>query len=273
MKDFELYLVSNGSMGLFPHNSLSAFTNHLAEPIHLEGDWRVSLAEITIPSIVKNLVKISFSKETRIVLNANNKSQYKYVKGAKYDLEEGLYHSVDELLQTMMDVSDTDMQWNVNPVTQKLSLTMQAGNGFTFRERHVLDILGFSGRKQWGNDISLGHKIYAHSVPQDEIEWFDPFTIEGDYPVDISGGRHLTFVYLNIIEYQNVGDSKSPLLRFLSTDIKLNKGTIVEKSSQNHYSFRDLQWKPLLSSTIQSIKVELRNESGDLIPYVKLHLP
>ena len=55
MDNFEVYLVSNGSMQLYPNNTLASFTNHLSEPLQLDGNWRVSLSSISIPTAVKNI--------------------------------------------------------------------------------------------------------------------------------------------------------------------------------------------------------------------------
>ena len=39
----------------------------------------------------------------------------------------------------------------------------------------------------------------------------------GDFPVDLCAGKHLIFIYTNIIEYQYVGDAKAPLLRVIDS--------------------------------------------------------
>ena len=41
-------------MDVYPGNKMAAFRNLLPEPLHLDGDWRVALAEIIFPSSVKN---------------------------------------------------------------------------------------------------------------------------------------------------------------------------------------------------------------------------
>ena len=33
----------------------------------------------------------------------------------------------------------------------------------------------------------------------------------GEFPADLCAGKHLIFIYTNIIEYQYVGDAKAPL--------------------------------------------------------------
>ena len=42
-----------GSMNVYPENTMAAFHNLLAHPVHL-GDWHVVLAEIMFPTSVEN---------------------------------------------------------------------------------------------------------------------------------------------------------------------------------------------------------------------------
>ena len=51
MDSFTMELVSNASGELFPHNTLSSFTNLLPEQVNLEGQWEVALSEISYPSM------------------------------------------------------------------------------------------------------------------------------------------------------------------------------------------------------------------------------
>ena len=39
---------------------MATFRNLLAQPIHLQGAWRVALAEIIFPASIKNLTTIDF---------------------------------------------------------------------------------------------------------------------------------------------------------------------------------------------------------------------
>ena len=61
MDEFDIYLESAGSMNIYSGNTMAAFRNLLAHPIHLEGDWRVALAEIIFPTSIKTLLQLTFS--------------------------------------------------------------------------------------------------------------------------------------------------------------------------------------------------------------------
>ena len=47
-----------------------------------------------------------------------------------------------------------------------------------------------------------------------------------DYPVDISAGTQMMFIYLDIIHYQIVGDTKAPLLRVIDTNRRVKNGYV-----------------------------------------------
>ena len=60
MDEFGIHLESAGSMKIYNGNTMAAFRNLLAHPIHLEGDWRVALAEIIFPTSIKNSTTTDF---------------------------------------------------------------------------------------------------------------------------------------------------------------------------------------------------------------------
>ena len=60
MDEFDIYLESTGSMNIYRDNTMAVFRNLLAHPIHLEGDWRVALAEIIFPTRIKNITTTDY---------------------------------------------------------------------------------------------------------------------------------------------------------------------------------------------------------------------
>ena len=61
MDEFDKYLESAGSMNIYSGNTMAVFRNLLGHPNHLEGDWRVALAEINFPTRIKNITTTNFS--------------------------------------------------------------------------------------------------------------------------------------------------------------------------------------------------------------------
>lgn len=262
-----LYLVSNGSMSIFPENTLSAFTNLLAEPLSLQGEWRVALSEINTPSTMKNVSKTEFIRLEALYFG----EAIGWSTEGIYTIEAGVYHNVSELLEQIQEVSGISMSWEINPIDQKLSITFDLGDGLCFPTREIVNILGFQGIPYLflgSEGVQIGHQQYRKLVGKEKSNENAKFTLTGDYPIDLTGGRHLIFVYLDIIEYQSVADTKAPLLRLISCDTRLKNGTINAIETLKTRTFKTLEFKSLLSNNIKSIRAELRTESGDLVPFI-----
>ena len=63
-----------------------------------------------------------------------------------------------------------------------------------------------------GRGVHIGYKMGTvtsnKSMKSDETKAYF-----GEFPADLCAGKHLIFIYANIIGYQYVGDAKAPLLR------------------------------------------------------------
>ena len=90
---------------------------------------------------------------------------------------------------------------------------------------------------------------------------------QSDFPVDITCGSQLIFVYIDIIEYQIIGEVRAPVIKIIETERRLRNGSINTVTPIHHKTFTILDYKPILSNNIQNIKVELGNEAGKLIPF------
>ena len=70
-----------------------------------------------------------------------------------------------------------------------------------------------------------------------------------------------------MIEHQNVGDVRAPIMKIIESERRLRNGSINTVTPIHHKSYTNLDYKPLLSNNIQKIQVEMRNETGKLIPF------
>ena len=76
-------------------------------------------------------------------------------------------------------------------------------------------------------------------------------------------------IYSDLVEYSIVGDTKVPLLRCLPFISKLKGGDIITTGQyMNYQTFSNLQFRPLLKNSFQSIHIDLRDTSGEKIPFV-----
>ena len=82
---------------------------------------------------------------------------------------------------------------------------------------------------------------------------------------------HYLMIYSEIIEYNIVGDTKTPLLRCIPFISKVKSGNISSTGQyMNYQPFTNLQFKKLLKNSFHSIKIELRDSTGEKIPFVSV---
>ena len=91
---------------------------------------------------------------------------------------------------------------------------------------------------------------------------------EPDFAYDIVRIHSLT-IYSDLLEYSLVGDTKAPLLRYFPFISKLKGGDIITTGQyMNYQTFSNLQFRPLLKNSFHSIHIDLRETSGEKIPFV-----
>ena len=137
--------------------------------------------------------------------------------------------------------------------------------GITFPDNKFPSILGFNGTHD-GSGYHIGYKMLDTfenlAMTEDEEK-----TFVGDYPFDLSAGKQLIFIYVNIIEYQYVGDTKAPLIRVIDSKQRLKNGSPCEIEPTHRIVFSNLEYKKLLSKNFQSIEIQLRTKIGQLVPF------
>ena len=274
--EFDVYLVSNGSMNLYPGNTLSSFTNLLSQPIYLKGSWSVALAEITFPTLAKNVPDTVIEKVQGIDWSVIEPEQWYDVPRTKYFLPGGFYKSVEEILNTVKGITKTqEFSYDVNQM-RRVWVMVPENTAYLFSPPDVLSMCGFE-TNQLGSIRLLPVKTISHYSGDEENtnDLKHLATIVrahgkdvATYPFDLSGGSNIMFVYTNIIEYQPVADKRAPLLRLIAMQHKIENDIMVEDESIHHKGFDNLQFKSLLTNTIAAIQIELRNEAGQLMPFV-----
>ena len=83
--------------------------------------------------------------------------------------------------------------------------------------------------------------------------------------------KHSFMIYSDLIEYNIVGDTKTPLLRCFPFISKLKAGDILTTGQyMNYQTFSNLQFRPLLKTSFHSIHIDLRDTSAEKIPFVSV---
>ena len=82
---------------------------------------------------------------------------------------------------------------------------------------------------------------------------------------------HSLMIYTDIVEYNIIGDTKAPLLRCFPFISKLKSGDIITTGQyMNYQTFSNLQFRRLLNNSFHSIHIDLRDTSGEKIPFVSV---
>ena len=135
--------------------------------------------------------------------------------------------------------------------------------GVTFPSEEIPSVIGFKGIPD-GNGIHIGYKIIPNAnrfMKSDDTKAY-----YGEFSADLCAGKHLIFIYTNINENQYVGDAKAPLLRVIDPKQRLKNGSVCEPEPIYRTVFTNLDYKSLLTNTIQSNSIELRTNTGQLVP-------
>ena len=221
----------------------------------LEGERQVALSSISFPSNINNVnsnLLVVYVNSGAELDAPNNRS------GHLRKIRKGIYTSLDQLMDELRRIAHLkQFDYTFDKITHKLVLQFGANEGLSFENEEVPCILGFKGKKDNPHDgyIHIGYKADTTLNRH-----------QSDFPVDITCGSQLMFVYIDIIAYQNIGDVRAPVIKIIESERRLRNGSINIVTPIHHKSFTILDYKPILSN-IQNIKVELRNEAGKLIPF------
>ena len=260
--EFTIDLLSNASMDVFNENTMAAFRNQLSQPIHLQGEWQVALTSLSFPSNINNVNSGEIVVYKNSMTDPNESSNR---SGQLRKIRTGIYNSWEDPVSEIVRIARLkQFDRKFDKITQKLVLTFGENGGLSFQDNEIPSILGFKRTPDpaYIGFVHIGYKTrLENGAPNSPNRHF------GIFPVDITCGSQLVFVYIDIIEYQHVGDSRVPILKIIESERRLRNSSLNTVAPVHHKTFTNLDYKRLLSNNIQSIKVELRSEIGKLIPF------
>ena len=250
MDSFTIDLASKASSQLFPINMLSSFTTFLPEQVSSDGQWEVAISQISYPPMYQNVTEGKFILYDEKLSKATE----------AYYLEPGLQSSITEIVEAMDTLiqkrnnhRDTCITIKVSRVTQKVKL-------YLANEESSQAIFSTDLGHIFGGDVRNDSGILMRGKgPHEPIFAYDFVRI------------HSLMIYTNIVEYNIVGDTKTPLLRCFPFISKLKSGDILTTGQyMNYQTFSNVQFRRLLKSSFHSIHIDLRDTSGEKIPFVSV---
>ena len=243
MDSFTIELVSNASGELFPENTLGSFTNFLPEQVNLEGQWEVAISEISYPSMYQNITEGYFMFfDERLSKSTSN-----------YNREPGLYISIIDIVEAMKTLIQERNNHNETCITVKVSR----------RTQKVVIMLANDTSGLAFCSTDLGH-VYGNNVGNEfGVLMIGKGPHEPEFAYDIVR-IHSLMIYSDLLEYSIVGDTKAPLLQCFPFISKLKGGDIITVGQyMNYQTFSNLQFRPLLKNSFQSIHIDLRDTSSE----------
>ena len=186
--------------------------------------------------------------------------------GEKLSIMTGTYNSVVDILTTIKrTVGLPNFSFREIKKTGNFENLMRKNEGISFPSNEIPSTISFSGIPD-GSGVHIGYKM-KNATSNRLMKSDETAAYYGEFSVDLCSGKHLDSIYTNIIGYKYVGDTKAPLLRVINSKQRLRNGSLCELELTHRIVFSNLDCKKLLSNTIQSISIELRTETGELVPF------
>ena len=176
--------------------------------------------------------------------------------GETEQITKGGYDEVEKLFNEINRKINLDnLSFSIHPIAKHLSIWMPYWEVITFESPQIPSILSFKSISD-GTGYHIGYKESSHihsTLTSQNLIY--------DYPV----GTQTIFIYLDIINYQVVRDTKAPLLRVIDANRRVKNGYACGIEPNHRKVFSDLDYKKFLVINIQSIAVTLRTETVDLL--------
>ena len=169
-------------------------------------------------------------------------------------------HSITDIVEAMKRPIQERNNYNETCITVKVSR----------RTQKVVIMLANDTSGLAFCNTDLGH-IFGNNVGNEiGVLMIGKGPHEPEFAYDIVR-IHSLMIYSDLVEYNIVGDTKAPLLRCFPFISKLKGGHIITTGLyMNYQTFSKLHFRPLLKISFHSIHIDLRNTSGEKIPFVSV---
>ena len=292
LREITINLVSNASMTTFPETTLSQFTTLLLQQLNLSGFWEVALVEIAWPAAIQNITYGQFkyrvaaeksqtygggdSSENRkrrlgerpcgmVTMNQPpiRSVQETFVEKIT-NIKPGVYLSVDQILHSICKKIFVRpvggkflLSWKLDAPSEALKVYYEGNK----QECMFMGTISQDLQKVLGMKTLIDCSENDKSTKEGKNRQVISKKV-GKFPTDLS---ETIFLYCDLVQNETLGDSRTALLRA----IPLTERSITGKHQQQNYgTFNNLQWRRIVKSSIESISVSLRNETGQLFPFL-----
>jgi len=246
---FFVTLPSDSSMKCYPENTVAKFTTKLPQPMTLEGEYEVGLAELIYPLTWYNIN--NFDAKYWIAIAEYGSLGYPLkrcvIETNNYrDTEEFIDSLNNQMTTVFKDIEHVKLQFIYHKNSEKIEYKWKTTNTGD-PQRTILEFM-------------LSPKLQLRLGITDD---FTCVNASGSYTADekfiLNEDLNLMFVYCDVASHTVVGDTTAPLLRV----INLNS----ETCEMNRLSFPDIHYKPVQKRQFDSIEISINTARGLVLPF------
>ena len=214
----------------------------------MEGQWEVAISEKSHPSMYQNITEGKFDFFDEILSKSTS----------TYNLDPGLYTSISDIVEAMNTLikgrnnhNKTCITVKVSRRTQKVVIMLANGtSGLAFCRTYSNHIFWNNVAIEFGV-LMIGKVLMYPNLPTFSHSFADNLQRFG--------------------RLQNCWRHKNSLLRCFPLISKLKGGNLITTGQYiNYQTFSNLQFRPLLKNSFHSIHNDLRDTSGEKIPFVSV---
>ena len=214
------------------------------------GNWKVATSESSHSSMYQKITegKFKFFDEN---LSKSTPT---------YNLKLGLYTSVTDTVEAIYTLIKEKNNHNKICITVKVSRRTQKDVIMLANDTSGLAFCSTDWGHCFGNNVGNELGVLMIGKGPHEPEFAHHFV-----------RIHSLIIYSNLVEYNNVRDTKAHLLRCFPFISKLKGGDIITTGQyMNYQTFSSLQFRPLPKTSFHSIHNDLRDTSGEKIRFVSV---
>jgi len=284
MDSFTITLPSNVSNNDSAKNRISSYQTKLAQRIDLDGEWHVGLYEISYTKSWYNIPKresielLDYSGQRfgwtslepgffrdgqslqASIEEALTKEMHAYPTRYEPNTEEGMVDFTKEIIVVTHPKIESQPQIFFDSNSHRFELKFGRDENdnpiFVTFSSDLRSMLGFD-KSEFDSIISACRERVIKGNPiEDSL-----LRVQAKYPAEMRGGYHTLFLYTDIVKPSLVGDRYAQILRTITVPNEAKFGDQCVISYPNPIYF------PLHVRNFQNIQLELRDDSGLLIPF------
>ena len=136
---------------------------------------------------------------------------------------------------------------------------MSANKGISFPSPQIPSLLGYNAKQN--GEFHICYKM----TPSFDASYEAYELFVSHFPFDLSSRTSLIFVDIDIFQNQSVGDAKTPLLLVFDSNRRIKNGCACSIEPNHRKNFTNLDFKKLVTSSVQSRSIHLRTVTGSAL--------